>query len=65
MNVEAAKAELAADVVEPLAIALGKFPFRALLQPADCNDDEAHAVRFLAHMARARTCASADSHRLD
>ena len=40
MNFEAAKAELAADVVEPLAIAFGQFPLRALLQPADCNDDE-------------------------
>ena len=42
MNLEAAKAELAADVVEALAIALGQFPLRALLQPADGNDDEAH-----------------------
>ncbi len=35
MNVEAAEAELAADVVEALAIALGQYPFRTLLQPAD------------------------------
>ena len=35
MDFEAAKAELAADVVESLAIALGQFPLRALLQPAD------------------------------
>ena len=42
MDLEAAKAELAADVVEALAIAFGQFPLRALLQPADCNDDEAH-----------------------
>src|SRR5260370_10359358 len=42
MNLKAAKAKLAADVVKPLAIALGQFPLRALLQPADCNDDEAH-----------------------
>ena len=42
MNFEAAKAELAADIVEALAIALGQFPLRALLQPADGNDDEAH-----------------------
>ena len=35
MNLEAAKAELAADIVEALAIALGEFPLRTLLQPAD------------------------------
>ena len=35
MDVEAAKAELAADVVEPFAITLGQFPLRALFQPAD------------------------------
>ena len=40
MNLKAAKSELAADVVESLAIALGQFPLRALLQPADRNDDE-------------------------
>src|ERR1700704_4047197 len=45
MNLEAAKAELAADVVEAFPIALGQFPLRALLQPADCNDDEAHPVQ--------------------
>ena len=42
MDLEAAKAELAADVVEALAIAFGKFPLRALLQPADRNDDKSH-----------------------
>ena len=35
MNREAAKAELAADVLEALAIAFGQFLLRALLQPAD------------------------------
>ena len=35
MDLEAAKAELAADVVEAFAVALGQFPLRALLQPAD------------------------------
>ncbi len=45
MNLEAAKAELAADVVESLAIALGQFPLRALLQPADGNDEKAHALK--------------------
>ena len=35
VNLEAAKAELAADIVEALAVALGQFPLRALLQPAD------------------------------
>ena len=35
MNFKAAEAELAADVVEALAIAFGQFPLRTLLQPAD------------------------------
>ena len=35
MNVEPAKAEFAADVAEPLAIALREFPLRTLFQPAD------------------------------
>ena len=35
MNFEAAKTELAADLVETLAIAFGQFPLRALFQPAD------------------------------
>ena len=43
MDFEAAKAEFAANILESLAIALGQFPLRALLQPADGNDDEAHA----------------------
>ena len=42
MNLETAKAELAADVLEPLAIALGELPLRALLQAADGNDEQAH-----------------------
>ena len=51
MNLEAAKAELAADVVEALAVALGQFPLRALLQPADGNDDEAHQGIFRQSMS--------------
>jgi len=35
MNRKATKAELAADILEALAIALGQFLFRALFQPAD------------------------------
>ena len=35
MNLKAAKAEFAADVVESFAVAFGQFPLRALLQPAD------------------------------
>jgi len=35
MDVEATKTELAADIVEALSVALGQFPLRALLQPAD------------------------------
>src|SRR6185312_16915207 len=42
LNFEAAKTELAADVVEPLAIAFGKLSFRPLLKPPDGNDEEAH-----------------------
>ena len=72
MNIEAAKAELAADIVEALAVPFGQFPLRALLQPADRNDDEAHQA-FTAMFQHARvlhartqaTCASADSHRLE
>src|ERR1700730_17072013 len=46
MNIETAKTKFAADVVEALAIALGQLPLRALFQPADGNDDEAHAEHF-------------------
>src|ERR1700752_3247765 len=42
VNFEAAKSELAGDVIEPLAIAFGQIPFRALLQAADGDDDDAH-----------------------
>ena len=72
MNLEAAKAELAADVVEALAIAFGQFPLRALFQPADGDHDEAHeyvsgdaalsGMRAFARVTQT-TCASADSHR--
>src|SRR5258708_16049628 len=44
MNLEAAKPEFAADVVESLAIAFGQLPLRTLLQPADRNDDKAHTA---------------------
>src|ERR1700688_2970441 len=46
MKFKAAKPEFAADVVESLAVAFSQFPFRALLQPPDGNDDEAHACIF-------------------
>src|ERR1700710_1695245 len=42
MNLEAAKAELAAQFAKSLRKAFGKFPLRALLEAADCNDDEGH-----------------------
>src|SRR4051812_48839831 len=42
MNLEAAKAELAADIVEPRAIAFGEFTLRSLLEAADGNDEQAH-----------------------
>src|SRR5262249_47732089 len=44
MDSELAKPELAADLVEPLEIAIGKLPFAALLQPAHRNDRNTHAV---------------------
>ena len=46
MNLKAAKSEFAADVVESFAVALSQFPLRALLQPPDGNDDEAHGCMF-------------------
>ena len=35
MDLQAAKTELAADILEAFAVALGELPFRTLLQPAD------------------------------
>src|SRR5262245_22902923 len=49
MNLKAAEAELAADIIEALAIALGKLPFGTLLQSADSDDNEAHPALFPAH----------------
>ena len=43
---EAAKSELAADILEALAITVGELPFRALFQAADADDDEAHTRVF-------------------
>ena len=54
MNLKSAKAELAANVVEALAVTLGKFPFRPLLEPADRNDDETHR-NFPAKHARGKS----------
>src|ERR1043165_7643035 len=42
MNFETAKAELAPHLVEPLAVAPGQLPLRALLEAADCYHDETH-----------------------
>src|SRR3954452_3994364 len=65
---ELAESELAAGLVEPLEIALGKLPFGALLQPAHRNDGyryDMFRVAFSGPRAIcARTtlaCASADS----
>src|SRR6202008_4617683 len=44
MDIEAAEAELAADVVEALPVALGELALRSLFQPADGNDDESHSI---------------------
>ena len=46
MNLEATKAELAAEIVKALAIAFGQFPFGTLFQPADGDHDEAHELCF-------------------
>src|ERR1700674_1227933 len=46
MSLKAAKSEFAADVVESLTVALGQFPLRALLQPPDGDDEEAHESMF-------------------
>src|SRR4051812_43734099 len=46
MNFEATKAELAPRILEAYPIAFGKFPFRALPEAADCNDDETHRSIF-------------------
>src|SRR4051812_47499367 len=42
MDLEAAKTQFAPQILESLAVAVGQFPFRTLLQPADRNHDEAH-----------------------
>src|SRR6266852_1026565 len=42
MNLDAAKAELAADFIAPLPVAFSELPLGALFQPADGDDDEAH-----------------------
>ena len=34
--------ELAADIAEPFAVALGEFPLRALLESSDRDDEKAH-----------------------
>src|SRR3954471_4134787 len=39
-----AKSELAADLVEPLVIAIRKLPLGPLLQPAHRNDSNTHSV---------------------
>src|SRR5215212_1687143 len=46
MDRETAKAELAADVLEALAIAFGQLLLRALLQPADRDHDNSHECCF-------------------
>src|SRR6202008_4171229 len=42
MDIEAAEAELGADVVEALPVGLREPALRSLFQPADGNDDESH-----------------------
>src|ERR1700742_2757408 len=43
MNVDAAKSEPAAGIIEPLAIALRELTLGSLLQATDRNDDDTHA----------------------
>jgi len=45
MNGQATKAELAADIIEPLTIALGELALGTLLELADGNDEEMHRRR--------------------
>src|ERR1700726_165075 len=52
-DLDAAEAELAANIVESLLIAFSQLALRALFQPADGNHDEAHAHKL--------ACAPADS----
>src|ERR1700733_1199974 len=42
MNLKAAKSELAADIVESLAIAFSELPLRPLLEPSDGDHEKAH-----------------------
>src|SRR3954451_12793588 len=42
MDFETPKPELAPDLLEPPAVAPRKLPLRAVLETADCNDDETH-----------------------
>ena len=60
MDRQAAKAELAADILEAFAIALSEFPLRTLLQTADGNHDKAHECCSAVLSARA-LCARASS----
>src|SRR5258708_5388259 len=61
---ELAESELAAGLVEPLEIAVGKLPFGALLQPAHRNDSNTHDV-FRAAFPRPRAlCAREASMRV-
>src|SRR4051794_28106285 len=77
MDLEAAKAQFAPQILESLAVAVGQFPFRTLLQPADRNHDEAHEdfpasmpserrIEFARHAKqnlRASRCAQASLHK--
>ena len=54
VDVELAESELAAGLVEPLEIAVGKLPFGALLQPAHRNDSNAHDIFRVAFLDRAQ-----------
>src|SRR6266700_1430660 len=62
-DVEAAESQLAADNIEPRAVAFRQLAFRPLLQTADRNYDEAHGSRY--HARRPiRTCRCPNGARL-
>ncbi|MDR6303779.1 hypothetical protein GGQ85_001475 [Nitrobacter vulgaris] len=42
MDIQAAKAKLAPDILDASAIAIGELPLRTLLKTTYGNDDESH-----------------------
>ncbi|EAQ37497.1 hypothetical protein NB311A_04279 [Nitrobacter sp. Nb-311A] len=42
MDIKAAKAELAPDILKAFTIAIGQFSLRTLLKTTNGNDDQSH-----------------------